>query len=281
MNLEEQENQPKTANEAASPTAELERKTTAELFAATLVGEYDDDSAWDAVGVLRMRGTLEVFELATRYCASQDPKERARGLSVLAQLGAGKSDADRPFIDDCVSTAIAHLRDSDEEAIRCAAWALSHLGTKQAVLSLIELKSHVDPEVRQAVACCIELRKHPEAVPILVALTDDTNEVVRDWATFALGTGDVEEGGNWRYPDSTEIREAFRRRLDDSYEEARREAIWGLARRRDPVGLKLLLNHPESEERWNGDTDAAEEVLGMRPETPLEELCAGLRQLLA
>jgi len=180
-----------------------------------------------------------------------------------------------------VSIAIEHIRESDEEVVRCAAWASSHLGTERAVATLVGLRNHPDADVRHAVANCIELRKHPEGVNILTALMEDENEVVRDWATFALGNDDVIEGGVRHFTDSPEIRAAFRRRLDDSYEEARREAIWGLALRNDPLGVKLLLKHLESEEWWNGDKDAAEELLGLPPDTSVEELRNGLRRLLA
>ena len=67
------------------------------------------------------------------------------------------------------------------------------------------------------------LRKHPEGVSILLKLMEDSNEVVRDWATFALGSSDAEEGRALHYVDSPEIRAAFRRRLEDSCEEARRK----------------------------------------------------------
>jgi len=271
----------KIDTERAAARRELEGKSTEELFAATLEGDYENDAAWEAVTVLRLRGTLEVFEAAKRYCESENPAARARGLSVLAQLGAGKPDAERPFVEESVSIAIEHLRDTDEEAIRSAAWALSHLGTGQAVSALIALRSHPDPDVRHAVANCIELRKHPGAAPILIGLMEDSNEVVRDWATFALGSGDVEEGGVWHYDDSPEIRAAFTKRLDDTYEEARREAIWGLAKRRDPLGMKLLLKHLESDDRWSGDEDTAEEILNLEQDSSVAKLCDGLRRLLA
>lgn len=270
-----------TERGAGARRAEFERKRTEELFAATVEGDYDDDAAWEAVTVLRLRGTPEVFDAAKRYCESENPLARARGLSVLAQLGAGKPEAERPFVNDSVSIAIEHLRDTDEEAVRSAAWALSHLGTEQAVSALIDLRNHPDPDVRHAVANCIELRKHPDAIPLLMELMEDSNEVVRDWATFALGSGEVEEGGVWHYPDSPEIRAAFAKRLEDTYEEARREAIWGLARRKDPLGIKLLLKYLESEEWWNGDKDSAEELLKLKRDSSLEELCEGLRRLLA
>lgn len=280
MSSEEPIEKTRTADEGARTRADLERKSTEELFAATLEGGYDDDAPWEAVSVLRLRGGAGVFDVAKLYCGSEDAKARARGLSVLAQLDAGKPDGERPFTAECVSIAIEHIRESDEEIVRCAAWALSHLGTERAVAILIGLRSHPDADVRHAVANCIELRKHPEGVIILTALMEDGNEVVRDWATFALGNDAVIEGGVRRFTDSPEIRAAFRRRLDDSYEEARREAIWGLALRRDPLGVKLLLKHLESEERWNGDKDAAEELLGLQPDASVEELRDGLRSLI-
>jgi HEAT repeat protein len=281
MSLEEPIEGTRTADEGGRAREDLKRKSTEELFAATLEGEYDDHAPWEAVSVLRLRGGARVFEVAKRYCRSEDKKARARGLSVLAQLDAGKPDGERPFIPECVSISIEHIRESDEEVVRCAAWALSHLGTERAVATLIGLRSHPDADVRHAVANCIELRTHPEGVTVLTALMEDENEVVRDWATFSLGNASVIEGGVRRFTDSPEIRAAFRNRLDDSYEEARREAIWGLALRNDPLGVQLLLRHLESEEWWSGDQNAAEELLSLPPDTPVEELRDGLRRLLA
>src|ERR1700722_4303720 len=105
---------------------------------------------------------------------------------------------------------------------------------------------------------------------------EDENEVVRDWATFALGNDAVIESGVRRFTDSPEIRVAFRRRLDDSYEEAQREAIWGLSLCNDPLGVKLLLKHLESEEWWTGDEDAAEELLGLPRDSSVGERGGGL-----
>ena len=177
----------RTPEALTAARVELERKSTQELFAATLAGEYHDDAPCDAVSVLRGRGTPEAFELAREFCQSENPRARARGLSVLAQLGAGKPVEERPFMAESVSIAISHLGDSHPDVVSSAAWALSHLGTEPAVAALVGLRSHPDPEVRQSVACCTDLMNHPEAVAILVALMEDENEVVRDWATFKVG----------------------------------------------------------------------------------------------
>ena len=281
MPLQDRMEGSRAPDEIAAARVELENKSTEELFTASLEGEYDDDAAWEAISVLRLRGTPEVFEVAARYCESKNPKARARGLNVLAQLGAGRPEADRPFVAQSVSIAISHLHDSNPDTVSSAAWALSHLGTEAAVTALIDLQKHPDPEVRQAVACCIGLRRRPEWVPILLALMEDENEVVRDWATFELGSGDVVEAGVMHYSDSPEIRSALRRRTEDNYEDARREAIWGLAKRRDSLGLKLLLDHLDSESWWSGDEDAAKEILSVKSDTPVEELREGLRRLLS
>jgi hypothetical protein len=65
-------------------------KTAEELFLDSFEGDNDDEAAWDAVRALRLRNTDDVFRLAVAYCRSEAPKQRARALDVLAQLGAGK-----------------------------------------------------------------------------------------------------------------------------------------------------------------------------------------------
>ena len=281
MTSADREDEVQNERDLISLRAELELKNNEELFLLTLEGDYEDDGPWEAVQVLRGRGTCDVFELAKRYSLMENSKPRARGLSVLAQLGGGKPDSERPFIGESVSIAINHLQDQDRQVVRCAAWALSHLGTPQAVESLISLRHHADADVRQAIACCIPLRAHPDAISVLVELTNDISEAVRDWATFSLGSGDLKDDGTMSYKDCAEIRAALSKRLNDSYEDARHEAIWGLAFRRDPRGLKLLLEALESDHWWSGDEQAAEELLGLPANTPIADLCNGLRRLLA
>jgi len=77
MPSEELTERTRTADEDARTRAEFESKSTEELFAATLEGEYDDDAPWEAVSVLRLRGGAGVFEVAKLYCGSEDAKARA------------------------------------------------------------------------------------------------------------------------------------------------------------------------------------------------------------
>ena len=192
-----------------------DERTIDELFAASVQGDYEDEEAWNAVGILRRRGNADVFELAKKHCESEDPKARARGLNVLGQLGARVPDTGRPFLEACVS----------------------------------------------------------EAISALIELMDDPSDDVRDWATFELGTQCDE--------DSDDIRVALRKRLSDSFADAKSEAIWGLARRTDPLGLRLLLERLEAQTWIQGDEYAAADTLGLSFDVSVDQLRSGLRGLMA
>jgi HEAT repeat protein len=247
-------------------------RTTEDLFQASLQGDYDDEGAWDAVHVLRIRGTDEVFRLAVHYTQSADALERARGLDVLAQLGAGRPTNERPHVDASVTIAIESLQDFDPLVVNSAAWALAHLGGDGAVSALIPMRTNPDPDIRWAVANGLNGSERPDAISAIIELMDDPDDNVRDWATFALGTQcDV---------DSETIREALRKRLDDQYDKARDEALWGLAQRKDEQGLKMLIERLDADHWIAGDEMAAAETLNAPPDTPVEQLLDGLRKLL-
>src|ERR1700753_4321753 len=99
-----------------------DQRTTEELFAASLEGDYDNEAAWDAVHALRLRNTEEVFRSAARHARSGEARERARALDVLAQLGAGRPMSERPHFSESVETGIEGLHDTDAMVVSSAAW---------------------------------------------------------------------------------------------------------------------------------------------------------------
>lgn len=186
--------------------------TSCELFLASFEGNYDDEAPWEAVRILRRRNTEEVFQLASGYCRSETPKHRARALDVLAQLGAGMPLTERPHFSESVSIALMHLGDEDSLVVNSAAWALAHLGDERAVAALIEMRNCPDAGVRWAVARGVAGSERPEAINTLIELMDDSNDDVRNWATFGLGAMFTEKDATGRLGrmDSGEIREALR-----------------------------------------------------------------------
>jgi HEAT repeat protein len=243
-----------------------------ELFEVTLQSDYEDAAAWDAVASLRLRGTPEIFDSAKKYCRSDDPKARARGLDVLAQLGVSKPDSERPYIEESVSMAIERLNDESALVVHSAAWVLAHLPSDRTISTLIGMRRHADPDIRYAAAFGLHGCSTEEGKQTLIELMEDSDDEVRNWATFGLGSISEVDG-----PD---VRDALRKRLDDSFEDARDEGLWGLARRKDPSALQILLERLESESWMQGDEYAAVDALGLTPSASAEDLKDGIRKLL-
>jgi hypothetical protein len=250
-----------------------ELKTTSDLFTMALQGDYDDDRAWAAVRVLHVRNTPEVFQTAVAYCSSRISEERARGLECWGNSVRENPQSERPFFDDCVSIAIRHRGDEDPLVARSAAYALAHLRDNRAISTLLEMSRHPDSGVRHAVAFGLGGSDRPDAMRTLINLMEDADREVRDWANFGLG--------EQCDADSPEIREALRKRTEDPCEDARSEAIWGLARRGDPLWLQVLLDRLEAECWMQGDEYAAADILHVRYDTPVENLRTALRELIA
>jgi HEAT repeat protein len=253
-------------------------KTVSELFAETLVGEYDDDNPWDAVWALIKIETPEVFETAVEFCNSVEPLKRARGLNILAHFGCytsmkGQSD---PHIDERIAIALDHLSDESEMVVESAAWALSHMRGKRAVNGLLTLRHNANANVRHAVAAGLVGEVTPEAVDALIELMQDSDDDVRDWATFSLG----QDGIDGQILDLPKIREALRSRLADTHEDTRKEAIWGLAKRKDPEGLRILLEHLDADQWLSGDEDVAKYLLNISSDTSLTNLRDKLCRLI-
>lgn len=242
------------------------------LFEESLVGDYDEDKAWDAIVTMRRRGTIEVFNLAKLKANSEDPKARARAADIVGQLGAGLPDAERPYKPECVSISMRLTDDPDPMVRHAACWALAHLGGPDATSMLMTRAQDPDPRVRHAVAFGLHGVLLDKAVRTLLVLMNDEVDEVRDWATFSLGS----------VPslDSDEIRLALKERLRDSCNDVRDEAIWGLALRRDPMGLKSLLERLEGGSWTQGDEMTACQILGLFGGPPVKVLTNGLRELL-
>lgn len=81
-----------------------------ELFARTLLGNYDDDEPWAAVLALRRDGSRAVFEKAAAWCKSENPLQRARGADVLAQLGKTLEHRQNSFPEESYSAIVICLR---------------------------------------------------------------------------------------------------------------------------------------------------------------------------
>jgi HEAT repeat protein len=229
-----------------------------ELFAEALNGEYDDDSSWHAVHALQDIGSREVLETASDWCRSDEPLKRARGADVLAQLGKTADHPENNFPEESFSAVVAMAENEKHiQPHASAIQALGHIGDPRAIPLLVRYSTHPESEIRFAVACAGgRFANEPPIVATLLELMRDSDEDVRDWATFGLGTlSEV---------DTPEIRDAFADLHNDSSSDVIDEALAALAQRRDQRALPLILERlrqPDVDELTLGSAGA---MLGMQ-----------------
>ena len=203
--------------------------TTRELISLAL-SESDEDLAWEAVVTLHLRGTREVLDAARTLCASNRPKERKLGADILGQLGVPA----RSFPAESLDVLVSMMQtDQDEETLHSICIALGHIHDPATIPVLAQLKSHPNVKIRWAIAGALGGFEDQLAITTLIEMSQDQDEIVRDWATFGLGTQIS--------VDTPEIRNALLARLSDKDEVTRGEALRGLATRKDQRALKPLI----------------------------------------
>lgn len=222
-------------------------RPTDELVRLALT-ERDEDMAWEYVAALQFRGDGEVLKAALRLCESQLPTERELGVTLLGQLGI----PERTFPGKSFLTIARMVEtETDPDVLQAIGMAFGHLGDPRCIGLLVPLKNHPCNLVRWGVAHGIAGHSDPLAIQTLIDLSGDEDEEIRDWATFGLGS--------LIDTDTEEIREALWARVTDSFEDARAEALTGLARRKDQLVRDLLLRELAAENVDIMFVDAAEE----------------------
>ncbi len=144
-----------------------------------------------------------------------------------------------------------HLR-----PLESAISALGHLDNVAAAPLIAAFHAHPSADIRFSVAFSLGSFPNDElSVETLLLLMEDSDEDVRDWATFGLGVqGDQ---------DSPAIRDALHRRLSDASEDVREEATVGLGKRKDERILSSLFSAVDGPEIKVRVAEAASLLLGM------------------
>jgi HEAT repeat protein len=177
---------------------------------------------------------VEEHESSLPYLLSQldtdDPRERIALEDILVRIGAP---AVAPLIEAFEREAARH---DTTRGARLAASVLGRLGDAAAVGPLAAARHHPDWKVRGAVAGSLGRIDTEEALPALVDLLADANEIVRKSAAFGIGgvaSSMREECGCDSPPSSVEWDAAIRAlaaAMEDSYYAVRYNAADALAK---------------------------------------------------
>ena len=237
------------------------------LFEVAL--QSDDDAAWNAVASLHWRGSKEVLDRAILLANAGDPTVRARAADILGQIGV----PERTFPEQCFDAVLPLLSDDTPAVVFAAIFALQHIDRLRAAPHVIPFASHLDDNIRYAVAFALGAVDTSDANMTLLLLTRDRDAEVRNWATFGLGQQSD--------ADSDQIREALVAGLADNDSDVRYEAIIGLGRRRDRRALGFLrtMLHDNPEDIFA--REAAAMLLGLESsdDRPTGELLGALQRL--
>lgn len=174
---------------------------------------------------LRSRSDREIFVRAKEWATSDAPKKQLAGVQVLSQLGGLK----QPFKAEVLDVYFELLRKPlPEDLLESVLYGIAHNNfdlDEERVQVLLPYRHHADKAIREALVWALLGINHKPAIAMLIQLSRDKVDTIRDWATFGLGQ--QTERNN------KAIRAALWDRVDDPHNDTRAEAIMGLALRKE------------------------------------------------
>ncbi|MER7444012.1 HEAT repeat domain-containing protein [Micromonospora avicenniae] len=173
---------------------DFSRLSTAELLAGALreVSVADPDKSVPYLVALHARPTRQVFDVAVRLVACDNPAERELGVRILRELGDHDVAGRRPFSREGIPLLIERLdREADP---RVLGWVISALGynrAREALGDVLRFVDHPHWRVRFHVATALpslvdEERIEPHAAKALQLLCRDDEADTRYYALVAL-----------------------------------------------------------------------------------------------
>ena len=188
------------------------------------------EAFWEAVRGLNAHAENPVDRWAA-LCRSSDWAVRAVGCSLLGDA----CNPERQPVAVAMPAVLTLLQTETHPDVLCAAgWACHIFADPSALDALVVLAMHPSADVRHTAAnalpSCVGEPEDPRAIAALIALSADADEDVRDWATFGLA--------QQVQTDTTAVRDALAARARDTHDDARAEALLGLALRADPRALE-------------------------------------------
>ncbi|GAA3467044.1 ankyrin repeat domain-containing protein [Nonomuraea roseola] len=201
-----------------------------QLVARALAHRDTDEDAetwWIVADNLARRGDEETYEALSRLCVSEDAREREFGVDAIAQFGVTE-DGEKPYRERTLPLLQKMATtEGNPQVLRSVLSALGHQGDHRAlpqVLDIIGRPGHKRTMTDAIALADVLPNDHAEGLALLIDMTGDSEEEVRDWATTGLANLDADTPG---------IREALAARLTDTDLHTVAEAARGLALRKD------------------------------------------------
>ncbi|GGD36439.1 HEAT repeat domain-containing protein [Flavobacterium orientale] len=198
-----------------------------------ILNNKSNENYWKYISELRKRKTKDIFEKSIELTKSEISKEKIIAINILAQFGYP-----RLHQKEILKTYFNLLKtEKDKNVISSILYAIGHNNdnlTEKQIDIVCSFKNHKSVNVRHGLVSAILTIDKTKPIITLIQLTKDKDSDIRDWATFGIGT-QIET-------DNPIIRETLWKRINDSDENTRFEAIIGLAKRKDEKIKDVLKN---------------------------------------
>lgn len=213
----------------------LTNYSTPKLF-NRLLTNTSKKNYWHYIGELQKRKTTKIFEKSIHLTQSTNAHKKIIGIRILAQLGTPRIKPKK-----IKSHLFKLLQTAQEKNVICALlYAIGHnnkkLSPKQVEL-LCSFATYKSVKIKRALVFALLAVKADCAIDTLIKLSTHKKAVIRDWATFGLGSQLT--------TNNQKIRKALWNRVTDTDQITRHEAMVGLANRKDPKLKKVLLKELE------------------------------------
>lgn len=191
------------------------------------------------------------------------------GADILGQLGFYVDFTNLPFKEQTIPILLKLSEtENNIKTLQSIIFALGRMKDEKAIQRILKLKNYAHEDIRFAVVHGLLTIDEIDAIKALIELSADSDEDVRNWATFGLGS-QIET-------DTEEIRNALFARTGEKGSEVcgeiRGEALVGLAVRKDKRVIEPLLKEFASETVGKLSVEAAVEIADAR-------LCDSLLEL--
>lgn len=208
----------------------------------------DDLEYSPALVILQASKERVVLETALELTKSDIALERELAVLIL-MCTPGLT-----YKDEAVAAVKAMLETEREDGVfQALAYAVSHLDINDCSKFLARVAQSKNARTRYAAAHGLGGRLDDDlAVKTLITLSQDSDDDIRNWATFGLHNG-LEQQPYIR----DDIREALFANIDDAHEETQSEALEGLAICKDPRVLEPLIAALALDEVWHLAINAA------------------------
>ncbi|MEV1173697.1 ankyrin repeat domain-containing protein, partial [Nonomuraea sp. NPDC049784] len=205
--------------------------------------DEDAETWWIVADSLGKRADEETYEALSRLCASEDAREREFGVDAIAQFGF--AEGEKPYLERTLPLLQKMVTtEGNPQVLRSVLAALGHQGDPRAlpqVLDVIGRPGHKRTMTDAIALADVLPPDHEEGLALLIAMTEEEDAEVRDWATAGLAGLSA---------DTPRIREALAARLTDSDLRTVAEATRGLLVRGDDrasQGVERVLAESDDE----------------------------------